>query len=73
MPPSLEEYGRRVAEFETAERPATVEKINALVNSICGAAWETAEERERAQGLVARLERLKHSAQDRLADNDERD
>jgi hypothetical protein len=36
---------------------------DALIDRICGTEWATAEEREKAQGLVARLERLKRRAE----------
>jgi hypothetical protein len=53
--PSIDEFSRRVREMEKGTTPADVV---ALLDRICGTPWETAEERERAQELVARLEKM---------------
>jgi hypothetical protein len=56
--PTFEEYERRVAELETGHEPARREDIYALLNGIFMAQWETAEDRNQAQGLIRRLELL---------------
>lgn len=60
---TFEKLKRDVEELEMGRHPdrfpdrATA--IKALEEEICLAAWQSAEERERAQGLVHRLARLK--------------
>jgi len=61
--PTLAEYSRFVEDLEHGHYPACFQDsgaaINHLVSDICTAPWETAAERDKAQGLVARLERLR--------------
>jgi hypothetical protein len=54
----LSRLRRAVEQIEHQQCPRRAEDVKALVGEICTAPWRTAEEREKAQGLVARLERL---------------
>ncbi len=63
---------RGVEEMELGQFPppsiSNSDRITAIksrVDQVCSAPWTTAEERDKAQGLVARLERLKYSLQER--------
>ena len=60
---TFEKLTRDVEELEKGRLPAQFPKraaaIKALVDEICGFPWQSAEEREKAQGLVHRLERMR--------------
>jgi hypothetical protein len=60
---TFDHFSQLVEEVEGGRLPARfsdrASAIKALVGEICGAPWESGEERERAQGLVLRLERMK--------------
>jgi hypothetical protein len=59
----LRQLAGSVAEVEAGRCPAgysdRTSALAGLVAELCGAPWKTAEERSQAQGLVARLERLR--------------
>ena len=67
---TIEEYGRCVAELEAGVRPVQISRVVDYLNRIYGEPWKTPKERERAQGLVARLERLKRQGQSGGPDSD---
>jgi hypothetical protein len=60
--PTLANYRKSIEEIENGQWPSTSHDreaaVKALVDEICIRPWETPEEREQAQGLVARLYRL---------------
>ncbi len=60
----LAKYTALVAEVESGNFPPCLKDrtaaVKRLVDDICSAPWESAERREAAQKLVARLERLRH-------------
>ena len=62
--PTLADFTAFVTDMEKGNYPACFGDRTAaakqLVDDICVAPWENAEQREAAQGLVARLERLRH-------------
>ncbi len=53
---ALQDYEKLVQELENG--PKDTQRIQALVQEICSTPWSSGEERQRAQGLVLRLERL---------------
>jgi hypothetical protein len=57
---TLTDYSHAIEEIEKGNGPHTDRELalKRLVHEICGHAWDTGEERERAQVLVIRLERL---------------
>ena len=61
----LQQLARSVAEVEAGRCPAgypdRASALTGLVAQLCGAPWKTARERSQAQGLVARLERLRRA------------
>lgn len=65
----LPHFTRLVAAMEKGQYPPSfpdhAKAIQALVGEICIAPWQTAEDRNKAQGLVLRLTRLK--AKDKAA------
>jgi hypothetical protein len=65
--PTLAEFRQLVEDMEKGQHPARfpdrATAINALVDEICGVPWNSVEEREKAQGLIRRLEKLKWSEQ----------
>jgi hypothetical protein len=60
---TLAEYSRAVEDLEAGRVPPGAHDrtaaIESLVDQIRGHPWATAEERSQAQGLVARLERMR--------------
>jgi hypothetical protein len=69
---TFDQVKRAVEEMEQGKFPPPdisnsdrIAAIKSLLDQVCSAPWTTAEEREKAQGLVSRLERLKYSLQKR--------
>jgi len=66
----IAKYTAFVTDMEAGTYPACLTDRNAaikrLLEDICGFPWETAEQRESAQKLVARLERLARQALDNV-------
>lgn len=66
--PTLAEFTAFVTDMEKGSYPVCFkdrsEAAKQLVGDICTASWETAELREEAQGLVAKLERLRRGGID---------
>jgi hypothetical protein len=65
--PLLTKFTQLAEQMETGGCPPAFSDRNAaftgLVDAICGAPWRTPAEREKAQGLLARLERLRWAEQ----------
>ena len=61
---TLADYRQTIEEIEKGDGPpADLDRdlaLRSLVHEICGRPWDTAEEQEKAQCLVIRLERLRH-------------
>ena len=56
----LDRFRQRIEQLE--RRPADAEAGRRLIGELRLYPWETAAERDKAQGLVGRLERLMHRA-----------
>jgi hypothetical protein len=59
---TLTDYSHAIEQIEIGKGETDLDRdlaLRSLVHEICGRPWDTAEERERAQVLVIRLERLR--------------
>jgi len=66
LPLTIDAAAKLVEQIESSPHPGRESAVHSATGVVCTAPWATHEERDQAQGLVARLFRLQHAADGRL-------